>query len=81
MSISHVFYYYMRATAKDEALCSQVVSLILRNAISLEDLEGISSHLAQTSSWTQGWTNLNLVLGLQQNINGAHCGIQNHTEL
>lgn len=79
MSISHVFYYYMRAIAKDEALCFQVV--ILRNAISLEDLEGIFSHLAQTSTWTQGWTDFNLVLGLQHNINGAHCGIQNHTEL
>lgn len=41
------------ATAVAEALCFHVFNPILMNALSQECLEGISSNLAQTSTWTQ----------------------------
>ena len=45
-----------------EALCFQVVHYILINTISQECLEGISSNLAQTSTWIQGSTDQILVV-------------------
>lgn len=44
------------------AICFRVVCPSSVNAISQECLEGISSNLVQTLTWTQGWTDSILVI-------------------
>ncbi len=49
------------------SVCTSVRPILV-NAKSQERLEGISSNLAQTSTWIQGWTDYNLVVKGQRSL-------------